>query len=129
MTQPYSKKVIDLFQCPKHMGEIKKPDGKGKVGNPVCGDVMELTLKVGKNKKGEEIIEDVMVKTFGCVAAIASSDVLCDIAKGKTLEKAMKITKRDVLKKLGKIPSQKVHCSLLAEDCLKKAIEDYKKKK
>ncbi len=125
----YTEKVIELFRKPHNMGEIKDADGIGKVGNPVCGDVMELYIKVGKNKKGEEVIEEVKVKTFGCVAAIATSSIITDMVKGKTIEEAKKIGKMDVAKELGGLPQNKLHCSVLSADALAKAIEDYEGKK
>lgn len=121
----YSKKVMELFKSPKNIGEIKNADAVGKVGNPVCGDVMWIYLKI--DKKG--IIKDAKVKTFGCVAAIATSSVLTEMIKGKTLEEAEKITKQDVADTLGGLPKQKIHCSVLAVDALKKAIDDYRKKR
>ena len=123
----YSKKVIQHFKHPKNIGEIKNPDGLGKVGNPVCGDVMHIYIKVGKNKKEEEIIKDIKFKTMGCVAAIASSSITTEMAKGKTLEQAMKITNKLVAKKLKGLPKEKLHCSNLAADALHNAIENYKK--
>lgn len=111
------------------MGEIKDADGVGKIGNPMCGDVMEVFIKAGKNEKGEEIIEDIKVKTFGCVAAIVTSSILTDLVKGKTFEEAKKIGKSEIIKELGGLPPQKIHCSVLAHDALAKAIEDYEKKK
>jgi nitrogen fixation NifU-like protein len=125
----YTEKVMEIFRNPRNMGEIKDADGIGRVGNPLCGDVMELFIKVGKNKKGEEIIKDVKVKTFGCVAAIATSSILTDMVKGKTLEEAKKIGKLDIAKELGGLPPQKMHCSILSHDALIKAIEEYKKRK
>jgi len=128
----YNEKVMESFKNPKHAGEIKDANGSGKVGNPVCGDLMEVFIKVKKeNKDGNEIeiIEDCKVKTFGCVAAFASSDVLCDLAIGKTLDEALNITKQDILNELGEVPKEKVHCSVLASDALKRAIEDHKKRK
>jgi len=119
---------MKIFKNPKHIGELKNADGIGKVGNPTCGDVMEISIKV-KNKAGKEIVEDIKVKTFGCVAAISSSDILCDMVKGKTIEEVSEITKDDVVKELGKLPPNKIHCSLLAVDALKRAVENYKKKK
>lgn len=119
----YSKKILERFQKPKFAGEIENPDAVGEVGNIKCGDIMRVYLKIKDNK-----IEDIKFKTYGCVAAIASSDVLCEIAKGKKLDEALKITSRDVVKKLGEVPAIKLHCSILAQDALKKAIEDYKKK-
>ena len=125
----YSKKVVEHFSNPHNMGEIKKPDGIGKVGNPICGDVMWIYIKVGKNKKGQEIIKDIKFKTFGCAAAIATSSMTTDLAKGKTLDDAMKIGRDNVAKALEGLPPIKMHCSNLAADGLHKAIEDYKKKK
>jgi nitrogen fixation NifU-like protein len=129
MAEMYSKKVMEYFQHPKNMGEIKNADGIGKVGNPTCGDLMWIYLKVGKNKKGQEIIKDIKVKTFGCVAAIASSSVTTNLVKGKTLEEAEKITKDDVAKALNGLPPVKLHCSVLSIDALKAAIRDYRAKK
>ncbi|MFH0979130.1 MAG: iron-sulfur cluster assembly scaffold protein [Candidatus Woesearchaeota archaeon] len=123
----YSEKVLEHFRNPRHMGEIEKPDGRGRVGNPRCGDIMEITIKIGE-RKGEKIIEDIKVKTFGCVAAISSSDVLCDIVKGMRLEDAKKITNKDVLERLGEVPVQKKHCSVLAATALQNAIKEYESK-
>lgn len=128
MSQAYSNKVMDLFQHPKNMGEMKDPDGIGKIGNPVCGDVMEVYIKVGKDKSGKEYIKDIRVKTFGCVAAIATSSMVTEMAKGKTLEEAERISNKDIVEVVDGLPPQKVHCSVLAADALRKAIEDYRKK-
>ncbi|MBL7054636.1 iron-sulfur cluster assembly scaffold protein [Candidatus Woesearchaeota archaeon] len=125
----YTEKVMDIFRKPCNIGEIKDADGVGKIGNPTCGDIMELYIKVGKNKDGEEIIKDIKVKTFGCVAAIATSSILTEMVKGKTLKEARKIGKDDIAKELGGLPPQKLHCSVLAHSALLKAIEDYEKKK
>jgi len=125
----YSKKVMEHFKNPKNMGEIKHPDGIGKVGNPVCGDLIQVEIKVGKNKKGEEIIKDIKFKTFGCVAAIATSSMITELAKGKTLKQAENLTRNDVAKALKGLPPIKMHCSNLATDALKEAIKDYRKKK
>jgi nitrogen fixation NifU-like protein len=125
----YSKRVMELFRNPKNMGEMKNPDGIGKIGNPVCGDVMWMYIRVGKNKKGEDIIDDVMAKTFGCVAAIATSSQVTEMAKGKTLEDAMKITRKDIVDIVDGLPPQKVHCSVLAAGALRNAIEDYRKRR
>lgn len=122
----YSKKVMQEFAHPKNMGEIKNADGIGKVGNPICGDVMWIYIKVGK-EKGKEIIKDIKFKTFGCTAAIATSSMITQLAKGKTLEEAEKITRNDVAESLKGLPPIKMHCSNLASDALKKAIEDYRK--
>src|SRR3989338_4715845 len=96
ITANYSKKVMELFMHPKNVGEIKDADGIGKVGNPVCGDVMWIYIHVSKNKKGQEILKDIKFKTFGCAAAIATSSMITELAKGKTIEEAMKITRGDV---------------------------------
>ncbi|MDD5012490.1 MAG: iron-sulfur cluster assembly scaffold protein [Candidatus Nanoarchaeia archaeon] len=128
-TITYSKKVIKEFTNPKNMGEIKDADGIGKVGNPVCGDVMWLYIKVGKNKTGKEIITDIKFKTFGCAAAIATSSMITQLAKGKTLAEAEKITRSDVAESLKGLPQVKMHCSNLASEALKKAIEDYREKR
>jgi nitrogen fixation NifU-like protein len=120
----YSEKVMELFRNPKNMGEIENPDGVGKVGNPKCGDLMELYIKVEN-----DIITDVKFKTFGCAAAIATSSMITEMAKGKTLDEAMKITREDVADELEGLPPIKMHCSNLAADALKAAIEDYRKKK
>lgn len=125
----YSKKVMEHFQCPKNMHDIPDADGIGKVGNPTCGDVMWCYIKVKKNDKNEEIIEDIGVKTFGCVAAIATSSMITDLAKGKTLEEAKKITRDNVKDALDGLPPIKVHCSNLSADALHEAIKDYEKKK
>jgi nitrogen fixation NifU-like protein len=124
----YSKKVMEHFKSPHNMGEMKDPDGIGKIGNPTCGDIMWVFIKVGK-KDGKEILTDIKVKTFGCVAAIATSSMITDLAMGKTLEEAKKITRDNVKDALEGLPPVKVHCSNLAADALHKAIEDYEKKK
>ena len=124
----YSKEAIKHFKHPKNTKEIKNPDGLGKVGNPVCGDVMQIFIKVGKNKKGKEIIKNIHFKTMGCIAAIASSSKTTELAKGKTIKQAMKITNSLVAKKLKGLPKEKLHCSNLAADALHKAIQNYKKK-
>lgn len=125
----YSKKVMEHFKHPHNLKEIKDADAIGKIGNPTCGDVMWCYIKVGKNEKGEEILEDIGVKTFGCVAAIATSSMITDLAKGKTLDEAMKINRDNVKDSLDGLPPIKVHCSNLAADALHKAIEEYRKKK
>lgn len=123
----YNKEVMKHFLKPKNIGKMQKPDAVGKVGNPVCGDVMYLYIKISK-KNRKEYIKDIKFQTMGCIAAIATSSMITELAKGKTLEKAKKITNKDVVKSLGNLPSLKMHCSNLAADALKKAIEDYKKK-
>jgi len=125
----YSKKVMQHFLHPKNVGEIKDADGIGKVGNPSCGDIMYVYIKVSKNKQGKEIIKDIKFKTLGCGAAIATSSMVTELAKNKTLKEAMKITRDDVAKYLGGLPPIKMHCSNLAADALHAAIRDYLKKK
>jgi nitrogen fixation NifU-like protein len=130
MTLNYNKKVMKLFMNPKNMGEIKDADGIGKVGNPHCGDIMWVYIKVGKGKKkGEEIIKEIKFKTFGCAAALATSSMITQIAKGKTLNDASKIKYKEVVDSLGGLPAVKIHCSQLATEALNKAIEDYQKNK
>ncbi len=119
----YSEKVMDHFENPRNVGAIKNPDGLGKQGNPVCGDVMELMIKVKDNK-----IEDAKFKTFGCCAAIATSSMITEMVKGKTLEEAEKISKKAVASALDGLPPAKMHCSNLAADALHDAIKDYKEK-
>lgn len=121
----YSKKVMSYFKKPHNYGKITNPDGVGKVGNVVCGDVMWLYIKIAKNKKGEEIISDIKFETFGCVAAIATSSAITDIAKGKTIDEALKLAKQQVVDSLGGLPPVKIHCSVLAVDALDEAIYDY----
>ncbi len=127
--QKYSKKVIDHFTRPHNQGAMKNADGVGTVGNPKCGDIMRMYIKVSKNKKGEEIIKDIKFETLGCGAAISTSSMATDLAKGKTIEEALKITNSSVAEELGGLPTPKMHCSNLAADALKKAIENYQKKK
>jgi len=124
-TYGYSEKVMDIFRHPRNIGEIKDPDAVGKVGNPACGDMMWMYLKIGKNGKGEEVIADVKVKTFGCVAAISTSSVLTEMIKGKSLKEAMRVTKQDIVDILNGLPKIKIHCSILAIDALKEAVYDY----
>jgi nitrogen fixation NifU-like protein len=119
----YTQKVMDHFKNPRNMGEIPDADGVGTVGNPVCGDLMTMYIKVKDNR-----IEDIKFKTFGCGAAIATSSMVTEIAKGKTLEEAMKITRGNVAEELGGLPPVKMHCSNLAADALHAAIEDYRKR-
>src|SRR6056297_2856587 len=121
----YSRKVMNNFFNPKNYGKMKNPDAKGEVGNAACGDIMELELKVDKKTNK---IKDIKFRTFGCVAAIASTSVLTQITKGLTLEKAEKLTMKDVKNKLKDLPKIKIHCSTMAIQALKKAIENYKNK-
>ncbi|MGC9337158.1 MAG: Fe-S cluster assembly scaffold protein NifU [Candidatus Cloacimonadia bacterium] len=120
----YSEKVMDHFRNPRNVGRIENPDGVGKVGNPICGDVMAIYIKV----EGD-VITDIKFETFGCGAAIATSSMVTELVKGKTIEEALKITNKTVADALDGLPPIKMHCSLLAEEGLKAAIEDYKKKK
>lgn len=119
----YSEKVMDHFQNPRNVGTIEDADGIGKVGNPVCGDMMEFYIKVK-----DDHIDDVKFKTFGCGAAIAVSSMVSEMAKGKTLDEAMAITNADVAEELDGLPKNKLHCSNLGADALHKAIEDYRAK-
>jgi nitrogen fixation NifU-like protein len=131
MTQSfeYGKSVMKRFLKPKFAGELKNASGIGQVGNAACGDIMRVFIKVDKDKKGQEKIKDIRFKTMGCVAAIASSDAVCEIAKGKTIEDAKKINKKNILQRVGKLPQVKHHCSILGEEALLAAIKDYEKKK
>lgn len=125
---PYTKKVIEHFQNPHNMGKIKNPDGIGKVGNIICGDVMWLYIKIGKDKKGREIIKDVKFETYGCLAAIATSSVITDLIKGKTIDEALEFDRQEVVDALGGLPPIKLHCSVLAVDALLEAIHNYLRK-
>ncbi len=120
----YSEKVMEHFMNPRNVGEIENPDGVGEMGNPVCGDMMTFYIKVKDNH-----LDDVKFKTFGCGAAIAVSSIVSEMAMGKTLEEAMKITPRLVADELEGLPKQKLHCSNLGAQALHKAIEDYLNKK
>lgn len=122
--EKYSSKVMEHFAHPHNVGEIPDADGVGTVGNPVCGDVMRLYIKVKDN-----IIEDAKFKTFGCGAAIATSSMLTDLVKGKSLDEALKISNAAVAEALGGLPKVKMHCSVLAEEALKSALDDYYKRK
>ena len=119
----YSEKVMEHFKNPRNVGEIPDADGIGTVGNPVCGDLMTVYIKVRDNR-----IDDVKFKTFGCGAAVATSSMVTELAKGRTLDEAKKISRMDVAENLGGLPPVKMHCSNLAADALKAAIEDYLKK-
>ena len=124
----YSQKVLEHFKNPRNQGSMKNPDAVGKEGNPVCGDVMKMYLKIGRKKSGEEFIEDIKFETLGCAAAIAVSSALTEIAKGKTLDEALKLKKDDIVEELGGLPAPKVHCSMLGVDALHKAIKNYQLK-
>ena len=138
----YNKKVLDHFRHPRNMGEIKNADGIGKVGNPVCGDLMTITIKVDerrKNPKGplrggdesgkkEKYIKDIKFKTLGCGAAIATASMATTLVKGKSITEAKKISNQEIAKSLGGLPAVKMHCSMLAMDVVKQAIEDYERR-
>lgn len=120
----YSKKVMDHFMNPRNVGSIENPDGVGRVGNPVCGDLMEVSIRVENG-----IITDVKFKTFGCGSAIATASMVTELAKGKTLEEADRITRQDVADELEGLPPKKMHCSNLAADALHEAIEDFRQRR
>lgn len=119
----YSEKVMEHFMNPRNMGEIEDADGVGEVGNPVCGDLMTIYINVEN-----EVITDIKFKTFGCAAAIATSSMVTELVKGKTIEEALNVSNKDVAESLEGLPPIKMHCSLLAEEGIKAAIDDYKKK-
>ena len=119
----YSEQVMEHFRNPRNVGEIENADGVGKVGNPVCGDIMELSIKV---KDGR--IDDAKFRTFGCGAAIATSSMVTELVKGKTVEEALEVSNKAVVEALGGLPPVKMHCSVLAEQALRSAIEDYRKR-
>ena len=121
--EQYSKKVMDHFLNPRNVGEIKDADGIGEVGNPVCGDIMRMYIKVKDN-----VITDIKFLTYGCGAAVATSSMVTEMVKGKTIEEALEITNKQVTEALDGLPPIKMHCSLLAEEGIKAAIDDYKKK-
>lgn len=125
----YSELVMDHFRNPRNVGVIENPDGYGKVGNPVCGDLMEMNIKVIKNDAGDEIINDIKFRTFGCGSAVATSSMVTTMAKGMKIDDAYDITRQDVADKLGGLPPIKMHCSNLAADALKAAIDNYRIKK
>lgn len=120
----YSGKVMEHFTNPRNVGTIENPDGYGKVGNPVCGDLMEMFIKVE-----DDIIKDIKFRTFGCGSAIATSSMVTEMAKGMRVDEAMKITRGDVADELEGLPPRKMHCSNLAANALQEAIKDYKSKK
>lgn len=120
---PYSEKVMEHFRNPRNVGEIPDANGIGNVGNPVCGDVLRLYIKVENN-----VIVDAKFKTFGCGAAVATSSMVTEMVKGKTVDDALKISNRAVAEALGGLPPIKMHCSVLAEDALRSALKDYYKR-
>lgn len=117
----YSDKVMDHFRNPRNVGIIENADGIGEVGNPVCGDIMKIYLKINS----DNIIEDVKFETFGCGSAIASSSMATEMIKGKPLSEALQLTNRAVTEALDGLPAHKLHCSVLAEEAIKKAVQDY----
>lgn len=119
----YNEKVMKVFQNPKNVGEVENYDAIGTVGNASCGDIMQITLKIDN-----DVITDAKFKTFGCAAAIATSSTATEMIKGKTLDDALKITNGQVVEELEGLPPQKLHCSVLAEEAIRAAIEDYRKK-
>lgn len=122
MQLEYTKEVIENFRNPKNIGEIKNPDGQATEGSPACGDMVTMQIKVNQKTK---IIEDIKFKSYGCASNIATGSIVTQIAKGKTIDKAKEITWKSAIQELGGLPPVKVHCSVLAVDTLKKAIEDY----
>ncbi|PIS21603.1 iron-sulfur cluster assembly scaffold protein [candidate division WWE3 bacterium CG_4_10_14_0_2_um_filter_42_7] len=131
-TLTYNDQVMKHFYSPHNMGDMEDPDAEAVVGNPVCGDVMKMMLKIAKRTvkgKEEEFIEDVKFKTLGCGAAIATSSVVTDLVKGKSLSDAIKVKNTDVVEALGGIPKAKIHCSILAEEAIHDALSNYQKKK
>jgi len=123
MEGQYSEKVMDHFTNPRNVGEIPDADGVGTVGNPTCGDIMRLYIKVKDDR-----IEDIKFKTFGCGAAIASSSMVTELVKGKPLDEALKVSNKAIVEQLGGLPVKKRHCSVLAEEALQKAVDDYRSK-
>lgn len=119
----YTEKVMEHFRNPRNVGEIENADGVGEVGNPVCGDMMKITIRVSEDR-----LEDVKFQTLGCGAAIATSSIVTELAKGMTLDQAVNINRQTVVDALGGLPPAKIHCSVLAADGLHKAIEDYREK-
>lgn len=118
----YNEKVMEIFENLQNVGEVENYNAKGVVGNEVCGDIMQVTLRIEDN-----IIKDAKFKTFGCAAAMTTSSIATTMIKGMTIEEALKVKNSDVIKELGGLPPQKIHCSVLAEEAIKAAIEDYRK--
>jgi nitrogen fixation NifU-like protein len=121
----YSEKVVDYFMHPRNAGKLEDANAIGEVGNPVCGDVMKIYLKINN----DEVIEDIKFETFGCAAAIATSSMVTEMAKGRTISEALKINNKDVAEALGGLPPAKLHCSLLAQEGIEAAIADYFRRK
>ena len=121
----YNAKVLEIFKNPKNVGSLKGANGIGKVGNASCGDIMKIYLKISD----DGIIEDAKFKTFGCAAAITTTSVATELIKGKTIEQALEVKNSQIVEILGGLPAQKIHCSILAEEAIKAAVEDYYKRK
>jgi len=119
----YNEKVMELFRNPKNAGAIRGANAVGKAGNHACGDIIKIYMNVDKN----DVITEASFKTFGCVSAIAASDITCDLVRGKTIEKALKVTNKDVVDALGGLPAQKMHCSVLAKEAIEDAVKMYRK--
>ena len=119
----YNEKVMEIFKNPKNMGDLKGANGIGEVGNMACGDIMKIFLKINDNG----VIEDAKFKTFGCVAAIVSSSVACELIKGRTIEEALNFDNNEVIKEVGDLPVHKFHCSILAKEAIEDAINNYRK--
>jgi nitrogen fixation NifU-like protein len=125
----YSKKVLQHFKHPKNQGVIKNADAVGKVGNPVCGDVMKIYLKIAeRGRKKEKYIKDIKFETLGCAAAISVSSILTEMVKGKSLTEALKVSNQAIVKELGGLPAPKIHCSMLGTEALRQAIKNYELK-
>lgn len=118
----YNEKVMEVFKNPQHMGEVENYNAIGTVGNEVCGDIMQITMRIEDN-----VIKDAKFKTFGCAAAVASSSTVTGMIIGKTIEEALKLTNKQVIEELNGLPPQKIHCSVLAEDAIRMAIDSYLK--
>jgi nitrogen fixation NifU-like protein len=128
MADLYNETVMDHFMNPRNVGTIENADGVGETGNPSCGDVMKMYLKIDKNSNGDEVIEDIKFQTFGCGAAVASSSMTTELVKGKTLKEAEELTSKEVAEELGGLPPIKMHCSNLGAQALHAAIKDYQAK-
>ncbi len=122
----YSSQVMDHFQNPRNFGTMDKPDAEAMVGNPICGDVMKIYLRIEENEQGQEVITDIKFETFGCAAAIATSSAITEMALNKTLNEVLTLTNKDVADRLGGLPANKMHCSVLAADALQQAIADFR---
>ena len=125
MAFPYSDKVLEHFRNPRNVGRLEEPDGKSTEGSPACGDMVAVYIQVDDDTK---VIDDIKFESYGCASNIATGSIITEMAKGKTLDEAMKITNKDVAKELGGLPKNKMHCSNLGADALHLAIEDYRKK-